>query len=70
LAPNRALVTDACAAALLRRASVGDGAVAGRGGTVEVDYSLFLIRGEADQDNPRQSIRTSLLRVQQAGQGA
>jgi FKBP-type peptidyl-prolyl cis-trans isomerase len=42
---------------------VGDGAVAARGCTVEVDYSLFLNRGEALQENARQSFRIGDRRV-------
>ena len=42
---------------------LGEGAVASRGCTVEVQYSLFLNGGEAVQENAKQSFRVGERRV-------
>jgi FKBP-type peptidyl-prolyl cis-trans isomerase len=43
--------------------AVGDGAAADRGCTVEVEYSLFLNRGDCVQENTRYSFRIGERRV-------
>jgi FKBP-type peptidyl-prolyl cis-trans isomerase len=42
---------------------VGDGAIANRGCTVEVEYSLFLNRGDIVQENKKYSFRIGERRV-------